>query len=353
MINERFCIGFDPISSDELVYLLNLLKPLVDEMIESGMTPTYFELCTGIAFQFFKERKVDLAVVEVGLGGRFDATNVVNPLVSVITNVSDDHQHVLGESLEDIAFEKAGIIKEEVPIITAAVDEANDVIQKIAGEFHAPYRHVSGESWRRIVVDSQVQCFQISGVFQEYRVETRQLGELQGENIAVTLAVIESLQQQGRYISEQAIFDGVREMVHPGRMEVIQHDPLVLLDGAHNTAGVKGLVSMLNHDVCFRRLVLIVGILKDKKVRSMLRLLLPVADVVITVGSFNPRSLDAESLADIIFEIDADQQVYVSEDLSDAIGYARSCAKNDDIICVTGSLFLVGEARIVLFNGMF
>ncbi len=343
--SERFIIDNKEISDSDVVLLVKKIKPIIDEMIKKENTPTFFEIVTAMALLYFKEKKVDFAVIEVGLGGRFDATNMVEPILSIITNVTLEHQDILGHKIQDIAFEKAGIIKNKISVITASKDTALEVIKKIAVEKDAPITIIDVMSWKKIKGGVDWQEFLISGSLKEYFVKTSLIGEHQGENIALTIEAIEKLQMRGVYITDEAITKGLEKTVNPGRMEIIGFEPLIILDGAHNIAGVSSLKQTLKNDFVYNKLILVLGIISDKNVKGMLEIIAPICDVIITTKSQNKRATEPIKLKEITEKLNFKNQVIVKNKVDEAVKYALSIAKKDDLICITGSLFTVGEAR--------
>lgn len=346
--SERFIIDNKEISDSDVVLLVKKIKPIVDEMTKKGNTPTFFEIVTAMAFLYFEDKKVDFAVIEVGLGGRFDATNIIVPLVSVITNVTLEHQDILGHKIEDIAFEKAGIIKNRIPIITASKDRALFVIKKVSDEKDAPVTIIDVNSWKKIKNKVDWQEFLINGSLKEYSVKTSLLGEHQGENISLAISVTEKLQMSGVYITDEAIAKGIENAKNPGRMEIVDFEPLIILDGAHNIAGISSLKKTLENDFVYNKLILVLGILSDKKVKEMLEIIIPIGNIIITTKSQNKRAAEPTKLKEFIEKLNFKNQVVVKNDVHDAVKYALSIAKKDDLICITGSLFTVGEARYYL-----
>jgi len=343
--SERIVIDDREISEEEITLLVEKIKPVVDEMIENNNTPTFFEIVTAMAFLFFSDSSVDFAVVEVGLGGRFDATNVVIPVVSVITNISLEHTARLGEDVKSIAFEKAGIIKDNVVVVTAVKDDAKIVVEKTAKEKNAQIICIDKNSWKRLSHTIQYQEFLINGILNEYTVKTSMLGSYQGENIALAVTAAEQLQMNGTYLTDNDIIDGISTAFNPGRMEIIAEDPTILLDGAHNPAGMKMLKKTLKEDFEYERLILIVGILEDKDIQRMLTTIVPVSDVVIVTKSKNARACEPTALKDRIKEIGYAKGLFVEKSLPKAIDHAKVMAGKKDVVCISGSLFTVGEAR--------
>jgi dihydrofolate synthase/folylpolyglutamate synthase len=350
--SERIVVNGTEISDDDLEMLVERVRPFVEEMKAQGNAPTFFEIVTALAFLYFHERTVDYAVVEVGLGGRLDATNIVTPLVSVITNISLEHTNILGKSLEEIAAEKAGIIKEGIPVVTAATGSARDVIARIAKEQDVPVVFVGRTWWKRVSWDGREQEFSIQGSLGDYTVRTSLLGIHQGENIAVAIAAVERLQMSGVYIADEDIREGIAAASHPGRMELVAQRPRILLDGAHNPDGMKVLARTLKMDFSYDRLILVLGVLKDKDIPMMISSIVPLADLIIATQSTNSRAYDPVLLMEKIQRFDASKEVRVEVSVAEAVEHAKRLAKRKDLICVSGSLFTVGEARSHLLGGM-
>jgi len=338
--SERFLINDKEISEKKIIELVEKVKPIAKDMIKKDDIPTFFEIVTAMAFEYFSDEKVEYAVIEVGLGGRYDATNVVDPLVSVITNVSLEHQKTLGKTIKEISREKAGIIKDNIPAITAAKDDALDVIKKYANKKNAPLQVIDKNHWETI--DSQK--FLINGSLNDYTVKTNMRGSFQGENIAIAIAAVESLEVNGVFITDESIAIGIEKTVNPGRMEIISSNPCILLDGAHNIAGMKILKETLNDDFEFDKLILVLGILSDKNIEEMLKIISPISDVIVVTKSKNDRACSPIRLKEMIKK----SNVVVKDSISEAVEYAKETAKKQDLICITGSLFTVGEARDIL-----
>ena len=346
--SERFVIDGAEITKEDVVLLVHKIKPIIDELIESNNSPTFFEIVTAMAFQFFKDKSVDYAIIEVGLGGRFDATNIVEPALTIITNVSLEHQKILGKKIEDIAFEKAGIIKKDVPIITAATNKGLETISIVAQEKNSSLNIIDKKSWKRVSYSIDEQEFLIKGSLKEYTVKTHIIGLHQGENIALSVAAIENLQMKGLYITDKAIKEGIKSTTIPGRMEIASFNPTIILDGAHNIAGINALKSTIVEDLKFDKLILIIGILSDKNIKEMLEIIVPIADIIITTKSSNSRAFNPNELKDMVIAIDLNKQVFVFEKIKYAIDKAQSISKSNDLICITGSLYTLGEVKELL-----
>ena len=309
---------------------------------------TFFEFTTAMAFQCFAEAGVDVAVVEVGMGGRFDATNVLTPGVSVITNVALDHQEYLGGTVEAIAFEKAGIIKPRVPLVAGRLSpEAADVIGRIAVERNAPlYRW--GREFR--ADGDPVTGFHYDGLTARYRDLACPLpGAHQLENAACALAALELMDDRHHPVSEPAIRAGLGGTRWEGRLEIVEQAPTVLLDGAHNPAAGEALAGYLStyrrgHPAA--RVILVIGMMRDKDREGFFRSLMPLADDVILTQAQVPRASTVRELTDLAQPWHAASQARVLP--ADALALARRLATPDDLICVTGSLMLVGEIKALL-----
>jgi dihydrofolate synthase / folylpolyglutamate synthase len=348
--SERIVINNQEISQEDFAGLVSHVRPVVEAMKKQDNSPTFFEIVTALAFLHFKNWSVDYAVVEVGLGGRFDATNVVNPLVSVITNISLEHTDILGKEIGTIASEKAGIIKDHVPVVCGAVQEARVVIEQVAQQRNAPVTWIDPTMWTRKSSEGEYQEFIVHGSFKDYTVQTSMLGRHQGENITLAIAAIEQLQMGGVYLTDSEIQDGIKAATNPGRMEIISSEPLILLDGAHNPAGMSMLVRTLQEDFSNHRRVVVLGVLKDKDLKTIVTTIVPISDVIIVTKSRNPRAADPVVLKEMITAVDVDKTVFVEDSIPHAIDHAKRIARQKDLICVTGSLFTVGEARGYLLH---
>jgi len=342
-VAERITINKKMIPSGDLVVTLSKIKKVLDDMDDNGDPPSYFEVLTAAAFLYFYHKKVDFAVVETGLGGRYDATNVVKPLLTVITNVSVEHQKILGDKIEEIAFEKAGVIKKGVPVVTAAKGDALKIIKKEAGKKEALIKIVDEKNWERTDCSIKNQNFVVRSDSHSYNVETSLLGGFQGENIAVAVNALEILREKGVSISTRSIIDGVKKTRHRGRMEILDVDPVLLVDGAHNPAGLRGLKKSLKTDFRYDRMVLVLGIMLDKNIADMISTIVPEADIVVLTKPRNKRSSDPLKLKSVIKKQHLNKKVFIKNNVLDALRLAISFTKPKDVLCVTGSLFLVGE----------
>ncbi len=373
-LEERFAVNGEPCSEDELVALVDRVRPVVEQMDAAGAAvgdssqrPTFFEITTALALMHFADRQVDAVVLEVGLGGRLDSTNVCQPAVAVITSISLDHTRQLGDTTPKIAAEKGGIIKPGVPVLIGPMDrEARDVLAQMAFDRGARFVEAGREfefSYRPPHdVDAQAATGRLdfmslrSDAPLELRdAELRLLGRHQAANAALALATIAELRRQGWLASTDAMRAGLAETVLPGRIEVIRRRPTVVLDVAHNVASVEALVESLAESFKCRRRVLVFAASRDKDVPGMLRVLVPHFDrIVLTRFQENPRAVPIEQLAtwadaeveklDQGGESDADR-LQQCQTPAEAWRLARSLAADDDLICIAGSVFIAAELR--------
>lgn len=347
--NERFQINGLPISDDELQRHLDLVESTaLDLEHSSSIIPTFFECAIAIAFLHFKEHGVRIAVVETGLGGRLDATNILTPLVSVITRIALDHMQYLGNSLPEIASEKAGILKPGRPAVIAAMpEEAFQTIALAAQRIGSPIIHVpDAVSVRRTRGSLEGQAFSISSASCDYgTLKTPLAASYQSENIATAIATLELLRDRiGLPLPDNAIPTALREVSWPGRMQCVQHNPTIVLDGAHNPDGATALVHAL-HDAKIPKnsIALICGFCADKDIDGFFRILAPWVRRAWSVPIPNPRSLSPQDAATKAsrFRIPISPASSLSDALSSAIPYASS---ENIPLFLCGSLFLVGQA---------
>ncbi|MFZ1074013.1 MAG: folylpolyglutamate synthase/dihydrofolate synthase family protein [Verrucomicrobiia bacterium] len=337
---ERIQLNRQLISEDEVVRLVEGLQPLLKQF-PAGHHPTFFEVVTVMALRFFAEQKCDLVIWETGLGGRLDATNIVTPLASVITNIAFDHEQWLGDTLGKIAAEKAGIIKPGVPAITSAAGpEALAVIEETARRKNVPLTNVNSWEGRRAAVPNQ--NWPGSPTRRPSQIEKLPLtGEHQRTNAVLALATVEVL--QGKIpVSKEAIQTGLSKVDWPGRLQLVTRPSgrKILLDGAHNAAGAKVLRAALEKDFQSPEHTLILGVFQDKDWRHICKTLAPQAARIFTVPVSSERSADAHELAAACREANPAALIAACGSLREALEKAA----DDDFVVVTGSLHLVGEA---------
>lgn len=326
---ERIQIKGRPISPEQFAAALDRVHDTAERMLASNqldMHPTFFETITAMAFVLFADARLDRVVLEVGLGGRLDATNVVSPELCVITPIDYDHQIFLGDTIEQIAAEKAGILKPGVPAVFAEQRKEAEAVLRA----HAQARYVLSRDWpiTDVQMDARGSRFCLKGK----RIQCPLAGEHQIENARVAAIALEQL---------GVVPDGIATARWPGRLEHVSEDPAIILDGAHNPAGTRALAAYIRRFYSDHRVCIIYGALKDKAVAEMTSVLFPLADQIILTAPSNARAMPPE-------EIDAPGAV-ITHSILEALEKARSAAP-DTVIFITGSLYLVGEARALLVN---
>ncbi|KKM09006.1 folylpolyglutamate synthase [Clostridiales bacterium PH28_bin88] len=345
---ERTRVNGEDIPEEKMAELITRLKPLLERMVAEGHEhPTEFEVNTALSLLYFYEERVDVVVLEVGLGGAIDSTNVIaDPLVAVITNVGMDHMDYLGNTIEEIAKVKAGIIKPRGLVVTASDrEEALAVIEDTCREQQAELFRVGRDiTWTEGEANRQGIRFSLSGLNGHYpELYLPLLGRHQVVNAATAVLAVEVLEQRGIAVSQESIRIGLARTVWPARLEVAQNDPTVLLDVAHNYDGAVSLRRALEEFFRYRRLILVIGMLGDKEREKVMGVLSPVAHTVVVTRPLSPRAGDWRELARLA-ERHA-PEVYVMEDVRQAVSLALSFALPEDLVCVTGSFYTVAEAR--------
>ena len=344
-VEERIQVDGVPISHAELAARMEEVADAMRALDPHGPPVTFFEIGTAIGFLHFCYRRCDVAVIEVGLGGRFDSTNVCNPLVSVITNVGFDHMAQLGNTLEEIAFEKAGIIKRRVPVVSGVTQEGpREVVRKIAAEAGAPLWEVNPSGGREPPVGDVHR-----GLTPPAPVKTNLLGAHQIANAAVAVAAVQRLRETGMPIPDAAIIRGLSEVKWPARIELVARNPVTILDTAHNVPSVEALVQTLRESfpvIGTRRVVFAVS--ADKQYLEMLRVLAGYFDHFHLTTYGNPRCVPPENLAAALAEVAPGKAFTTHATAGEAWSTARTAAGKNDLICVTGSVFLAGELRAVV-----
>ncbi|WP_255575766.1 bifunctional folylpolyglutamate synthase/dihydrofolate synthase [Caproiciproducens faecalis] len=339
---ERMQINGEMIGHEELSALVEKIFPLVEQMAANGEIITEFELITALAMEWFAQEQCDVVVLEVGLGGRLDATNVIStPLVSVITSISLDHTAILGDTLAKIAYEKCGIIKDNG--VTVCYPGQNP-------EALAVIRSTAEERKNRLVIadtDSvEVLSMNISGTGLEYRgllVSLPFIGEHQIKNAVTALAVIEELKKMGYHIADHSIEAGFSSASFPARMEVLSADPLIVLDGAHNPDGTAALAGAVKKYLGNKKIIAIAGMLADKDVSGAVGNFTGLFSRVFTLAPNSPRALDAKALAEKFQSIGANAEP--TENADAALAKALSLLNADSALLICGSLYLAGDIR--------
>lgn len=353
-LHERIAINGRNISDSELLGLINRIYAPVEKMSkDKDSTPTFFEIFTAMAFMYFVDKKVDIAVIETGLGGRLDSTNVIEPAVVGITSISIDHQNLLGNTIDSIAREKAGVIKKGIPVVTVTQDPAAmKEIKKAALAVKAPLM-VTGkdidfsyrfESSREHGPHTRICLTTPTSKFEHLKVPLP--GEHQALNCGLAIAMLDALKVSGYKIDDNKAIEGLKDIKMPGRMEIIHHDPRILIDGAHNAASIKALISAIGQHIPYDSMVVIFGCGQDKDVRGMLEQLQYGADKMIFTRSNSSKAMYPQDLADMYTEI-CGKMCQTAMSLSEALRIAYSAISKEDLVCITGSFYLVGQAKIM------
>ena len=361
---ERIQVGGVPIPEKKVIQLTEQIRQAVDRMVREGdlwargtspllprdfdpqkATITFFEFITAMAFLYFQESRVEMAVLETGMGGRLDATNVIDPLFCLITPISLEHQQYLGKTLRQIAGEKAGIIKAKRPLLTTARQpEVLSLLEQKCRELQSPF-YAWGRDFRGRQVGPQLINFQ--GRHHRWtKLRLGLAGRHQVLNASLALAAAEVLMEGGFSLDEEHLRKGLAETKWPGRLELIGEPPRILLDGAHNPGAAEALKKNLKEDFPRRRLVLVLGIMADKEISKMMAHLVPLADLLILT---RPRMDRAASPALLRSHASSFRKPIVEvAEVSSAVKYALAEAGKEDLIVISGSLFTAGEARAFL-----
>jgi dihydrofolate synthase/folylpolyglutamate synthase len=351
-IRERIMVDGQMISQAELARLICHLEPIIEKSIDK---PTFFEIFTAMGFCYFADQKVDIAVIETGLGGRLDSTNVIQPEVCGITSISMDHMHQLGNSLGLIATEKAGIFKPSIPAISVQQEsEAKRSLRRVAKETGTELLFAGDdiEFSYRVESSRQVGCHtRVCLTTERSRFEHLVVplpGEHQALNCGLALALLDQLKLRGMKIDDQLAMKGLAGVYLPGRMEMIGQDPRMLVDGAHNAASVQALMRAIGQHIPYDSMVVVFGCAADKDIAGMMNQIATGADkVIFTRAANNPRAANPADLA-AAYEERSGRLAQVTDTLTAALHIAKSAVTREDIICVTGSFYLVGEAKMLM-----
>ncbi len=345
--NERIRVDGRLISDEELVALVDKVRPeaeVVHKKATYGQLTT-FEVTTVLGFTYFAQEGADFQVIEVGLGGKLDATNVVSqPEVCVITSISFDHTEVLGNTLTEIATEKAGIIKPSSIVVTSPqVEEVNQVFEQTCLNHKAKWIRVGSDvTWQSLGFDLSQQSLRVKGRLASYELSIPLLGQHQLENAATAVAALEVLVEKGFHISGESITNGLARVSWSGRLQILSRRPLLVVDGAHNPYSARKLREALEQYFDFDRAILIIGLSSDKDLAGIVSELVPLFDKVIATHSIHPRAM---ATAPVVAELSRHGvEAQATDDISIALPLALSLAGEKDLICITGSLFVVAGA---------
>jgi dihydrofolate synthase / folylpolyglutamate synthase len=349
-INERFRINGEEIRDAQFAETFTRIHSVIEELLAEGKLrahPTYFECVTALAFEAFAREHVEFGVIEVGLGGRLDATNIITPVLSIVTRIDFDHENFLGHSLQEIAREKAGILKHGVPVVSAPqLPEAREILRACATELHCPLVE-TGEAFRVEQESIEAGCVRAQvtelATGTQFSLAPQLPGRFQLQNALNALAAARLLQSKNFRVTNENIERGLAEAQWPGRLEKLQSRPDVYLDGAHNPGAARELTHFLEENFAGRRIYLIYGAMRDKAVDEVTGLLFPLATEVIFTQPNNPRAVSATQLAQMAGHHASHFSVINNAEA--AFDRAVANASPEDAIFITGSLYLVGQLR--------
>ncbi|WP_368244020.1 folylpolyglutamate synthase/dihydrofolate synthase family protein [Clostridium tertium] len=353
-IEETIRVNDENIPEEDLVYLLEEIKPYVNKVVEEGYKhPTEFEVLTCIMFLYLYRQKVDFGVIEVGLGGRLDSTNVIKPILSIITSISLDHTNILGNTIQEITNEKAGIIKDAIPVITCnQKDEALYIIKNKALLTKSKLTIVDSNDFVFLeIVNDDIPYQRVSVNFNnnKYTLDLALLGKHQIINLSLAIKALEELEKLNYIkVNINKLYKGVKNVKWKGRLEVLKKDPFIVIDGAHNIAGIEFFKSNIEEYFKYKNLYLILGILADKNVEEMVKIIAPVATEVYTVTANSIRAASANELKEVVLEYN--NNCIAFDDYDKAIKLSLSKANKDDLIVAAGSLYMIGEIRKQINN---
>ncbi|MCM3587652.1 bifunctional folylpolyglutamate synthase/dihydrofolate synthase [Mesobacillus maritimus] len=354
--NERISINGKPVKDEEIVEMVNVIKPLADELEQTDLGgPTEFEVITAMSLYYFaKMNPVDVVLYEVGLGGRFDSTNVIHPLLSIITSIGLDHTAILGDTLEQIAFEKAGIIKNGVNVITGVKQpEAIKVIEERASNVKATLHQLGKKfSISQVKALSKGTQFDFSSTFGEFKdLEISMIGEHQASNASLAVMATQLLRNYYAFlIEEEHIRQGLKDAYWPGRFEIVSEEPYIVLDGAHNNEGIQALVAVLKERYSDKKITILFTALADKSVDEMIRKLDEVADRIVFTEFDYPRAATAEML----FSFSSSDNKSLEKNWFDYLKNKIPSIQDDEILVITGSLYFLSEVKsslITIYKG--
>ncbi|MBD7913722.1 bifunctional folylpolyglutamate synthase/dihydrofolate synthase [Clostridium sp. Sa3CUN1] len=352
-IEETIRINSKNIKEEDFVSLINEIKPFVNKVVEEGFNhPTEFEVLTCIMFLYLYRQDVDFGIIEVGLGGRLDSTNVLTPILSIITSISFDHMNILGSTIEEITKEKAGIIKKNIPIITCMQkDEAIKVITETSIKKGCELSIINSNSYRFLNIDNEsiiTQRILINFRGKEETLNLSLLGSHQIINLSLALEALKELENLNYIkVDIDKIKAATKKVKWKGRLEILKENPYIVIDGAHNVDGIKYLKKNLKDYFKYKNLYLILGVLADKEVDKILEIITPLAKEVCTV---TPNSNRAKSSNDLrVLAEKYNENSLGFDDYDEAVKYSLSKANNEDLILACGSLYMVGKIREV-FN---
>jgi len=333
---ERITINGHEISEHEVATLVHGIRERIEKVPEEHSF-TFFDFTTALAFEYFKHQKVDVAIIEVGLGGRLDSTNVVEPIVTIITNVHFDHTDYLGNNLEEITQEKAGIIKQGVPVVTGADGSIARIIEQVAERSDSPVYRL-GKDFFYTKIDEQRMAYRgLTRTFPSLYVKLK--GDHQFVNVSIALCVVELLLSLGFSIDERKIFQALSEVILQGRLECVREKPLIVLDVAHNPHGIHALCQYVTTYHANKKIIAIFGVMKDKDYHRMLKEIIQCTHSIILTKPNIDRALSPDTMKHLV------PNPILTYSVQDALKEAKKQARHGDMILITGSFYTIGEAK--------
>lgn len=341
--SERITISGKPISQENIKNLASMIKEIIENSPYSKRPFTFFEVTTAMAFYYFAKESVDIAIIEAGLGGRLDATNTLEPLLTIITTIGLEHKDFLGDTIEKIAYEKASVIKKNTPCITGTKEiDALNVIEQEAKQKNAPLYRLGKEFFPEKMNNME---FNYKGIFKNYKdiVLENLIGINQFDNASLSIAAIELITRNGFKINEKHIYDGIRKARWPGRFEIIRKTPPFIIDGAHNPQGIESLIKNLDAFFPGLKFRIVLTVLKDKDINEMIDKLKPYAEEIVFVPNKNERSYKRHEYEQLF------KDNHLFSFANDIPSVIKDCIYiKDKPILFTGSLYGIGEAKEVL-----
>lgn len=350
--NERIQINNINIAEDELSAVVSKVRACIKTMLETCDHPTEFEIITAAAYVYFEQKNVDFVVLEVGLGGRLDATNICKPVICAITSIGMDHTEHLGNSLEEIAGEKAGIIKQGIPVVLYGQNPVVEKIVKNTCDVKAAPLYITRNDKLEVFNESIYgQTVNLNILNKKYSgIKLKLLGRHQVKNLAVAFTTVKLLEETGMVspVNLEKLYESIRDTRWPGRMELLLESPMTIIDGAHNVDGAENLGYAIERYLYGKRITLVFGMLKDKDIRSVAEILIPKATKLIITVPDSPRAASTEEVRLIIepfVKVDEDVQIKEIKHIGDALEYAQNSAEIDEVVLYAGSLYMIGEVR--------
>lgn len=348
--NERYNINGKNISDSDFSNILEIVKNKCEEMVNCGQEqPTIFEVLTAMAFVYFEKSNLDYVIIEVGLGGRFDATNIIKmPIVSIIMSISFDHMNYLGNTILSIANEKSGIIKKNCPVVLYSQGlEVYNIINNVCKKNNSKLYYAKENKINILSENLKETIFSVKNEYFCYgNIKIKLIGDYQIRNAITVLLACRALKDEGVLLCENNILQGLKNTKWNGRMEILKKEPLFIVDGAHNLDGINMLSCSVKKYFSDKYITLIIGVLSDKEYQKMSNIIIPLVNNIIITEPENDRKLDVDNFEKTILSYN--KPIHKFKKIKDAVNYAIENSKKDEVILCTGSLYMVGEVRHII-----